>query len=188
MKTIQVSDADYDLLVELSKELQSQENDSQAFPYFWHPMSTKEDIGTEDDTPMVYDSNAAECYTLSDFAENNEDVFLEFLAEEEEPENTKYEDIDEWDWQRFVEYSVDDASIVYSREVDKPEQNFSLFKDDVKNFIRCNKHHLGGDPRTYARTVWRMPKMEALVGAVYRLFPLPKNEVNHEARRFVYQE
>lgn len=35
MKTITVSDEDYKVLMELSKELQKQDNHGQAFSYFW---------------------------------------------------------------------------------------------------------------------------------------------------------
>ncbi|GEM_PF-2858880 len=185
MPTIEIDQSDYDLLMAMSKELQMQENDSQAFPYFWGPMSKKEGIGTNDDEPRIYDGNAAETYTPDDFADNNEDKFSLFLAENELPEDTEYIDIDESEWMSWVEENCPDCSIVYSREEDVSEPNFSLFKSDVQNHISGNRHHLGKNPHTYARTFFRMEKMEDLVRIIYRMNPIPEEQVNEEARRYV---
>jgi hypothetical protein len=185
VKQINISDEDYMLLMELTKELQTQENDSQAFPYFWSPRSTKSTIGTDDDTPMVYDSYRAEIYTLEGFAEGNDEEFAKFLNEIEEPPGTLYSDINEDDWRLYLE-DLPDLRIVYSGDEEVSEANHSLFKSDVKHFIKYNSHHLGGRPHTYANSVWRMPKMEQLVSIIYRLIPQPEDECNHEARRFIY--
>ena len=75
--------------------------------------------------------------------------------------------------------------LLYSREEEVSEANFSLFKSDVKGFIRGNSHHLGGKPHTYARTFFRMNKMEELVRIIYKLNPQPKETVNHEARLYI---
>jgi hypothetical protein len=61
----------------------------------------------------------------------------------------------------------------------------SLFRSDVQGFVKHNTHHLGRNPHTYARTIWRMPKMESLVEAVMRLNKEHTEEVNHEAARYM---
>lgn len=185
MPTIEISEKDHKLLMELSKELQTQENDSQAFPYFWGPRSTKAGIGTEDDTKIIYDSTMAETYTLEEFAECNEEVFAGYLSSEDLDSDTKYSEIDEDEWIEYVVDTCPDTNIVYSREEQKSEHNFSIFKSDVRNHIETNRHHLGKDPHTYARTFFRMRKMEELVRIVYRLNPQRKEDVNEEARRYV---
>lgn len=185
MKTIEMSDGDYNALMELTKELQLQDNISQAFPYFWSPRSTKKTIGTDDDTPLVYDD--CETSTLEEYAEDHEDVFIEFLKENELDEDSEYDDGLEWEWQSFIE-SYGDLRIVYERDEHVIEANHSLFHSDVKQFIECNSHHLGEKPHTYANSIWRMPKMQKLVGIIYRINRQPKEDVNHEARRFIYAD
>lgn len=182
MKTITVTEGDYATLMELSGQLQLQENDSQAFPYFWGPMSTKSGIGTEDDEPLLYDSHAAETISLENYAEENSEVFRSFLKQEEYPADAEYSDInDEYEWGLFACERNSDLSMVFTREEQVFEPNFSLFKSDVKEFISGNGHRLGGDPHTYARTFFRMRRMEALVKVLYRLNPQAEEDINEEA-------
>lgn len=180
MKTIQLSDKDYELLMELSAELQRQDNDFQAFPYFWQPISTRKVIGTEDDEPIIYDNVHVETYTFEEYFSENEDEFKRFLESVDEPENSSFDDVSFDDLKYWVECQSG-IDIVYQKEKQIPEQNFSIFKSDVKKHIESNGHHLGKNPHTYARTIWRMPKMEALVRILYRLNPLPEKEINQEA-------
>jgi len=183
---ISVSEKDYKILMELSKELQLQENDNQAFPYFWGAGSTKHGIGTEDDEAIVYDSNACETYTLEGYAIEMEEYFQEFLHREDLRIDTPYSDIEESSWQYWVDYHIDEATIVYQREEQVYDHNFSLFKSDVKRHIKGNSHHLGKDPHTYARTISRMPKMEELVKIIYRINKQSVDDVNDEAKRFIF--
>jgi hypothetical protein len=187
MKTINVSDKDYELLMELSRELQAQENDHQAFPYFWSPRSTKDGIGTEDDTPMVYDNDAAETYTLEEYSKVNERLFRKFLNENELEEDSEVDEY-ECEWSIFIDNCRNhDLVIIYSRDEEVIDNNFSLFKSDVKNYIDNNKHHLGRNPHTYANTITRMDKMEKLIEIIYRLNPQKEKHVNPEARRYVFK-
>lgn len=184
MRTIEVSDEDYAALMELSEELQRQENDSQAFPYFWEPRSTKAGIGTEDDDRLIYDSNAASTWTPSEYADDHDELFSEFLLSIDETGDTNYEDIDENEWLAHLDDDPD-LSIVYSREEEVSEHNFSLFKSDVKDFIKGNRHHLGDNPHTYARTFFRMTKMERLIKIIYGIASVPDGDINDEARRHI---
>lgn len=198
MRSIKLSEKDYKLLMELSKELQTQENDYQAFPYFWGPRSTKEVVGTEDDTAMVFDNDTEETYTLEDYSHINVCLFKKFLEDEGLDLDTEYEDIDNWNWSGYIDNwnwsgCIDDCdnpdlTIVYVKDEQVSDINFSLFKSDVKNYIESNKHHLGRNPHTYANTIHRMGKMEQLVKIIYRLCPLQPEEVNHEARRYVFDK
>lgn len=182
MKNIQVSDEDYKVLMELSKELQLQDNNGQAFPYFWEPSSIKEEQGNEDDTPMVY--NEGETYTLEECSIEYPDIYSNFLYKERhyDTDNIEYSDIDESDWKHYIERQFE-FSVFYIKKERSTDHNPSLFQSDVKNFVENNSHHLGEKPATYSRSIWRMPKMISLVSAIYRLNKQPENEVNHEARR-----
>ena len=77
MKTISVSDEDYEILMELSKELQTQENDHQAFPYFWEPRSEKSVQGSEDDTPLAY--HDCSTYEFEELEESCPELWDEFI-------------------------------------------------------------------------------------------------------------
>lgn len=186
MKQITVSDEDYEALMRLSADLQKQENDSQAFPYFWSPRSTKWGIGTDDDEKVFY---------LDDCAETSEEIYdnhcslsmgLKFLDSENLPMVTEFNDIDLDAWEDFLE--EEGYTVHYRREEEVLENNFSLFKSDVKHHVECNAHNLGDKPHTYANTVYRMPKMQMLIECMYRLNPQKEEEINHEARRFVKKQ
>lgn len=193
MKTIQISDEDYNLLMEFSKELQTQPNIGQAFPYFWEPASEKLkiNVNNEGEVSEIYDYDQSETYTPEDYADQNTTLFGEFLVDQElikfpGEKYIKYEDIDEQDWIEYVDTYASTITNVFSSDWEqKTEHNPSLFMSDVKTFIESNKHHLGRNPHTYARSVWRMPKMEKLIEIIYRINPQKKEDINEEARRFV---
>ena len=185
MKTITISDEDYKTLMDLSKELQTQENDYQAFPYYWEPSSlrTERNFHGEGAIVVAYDCRNCEKTTPKELIEEAPDLWESFLELSDHTEDTPYESIEsEW-----VDHIKDDVDYdVWTEDLeDQQERNHSLFKSDVKDFIDTNKHHLGKNPHTYSRTIWRMPKMEALIGAVIRINREHSEEVNHEAKRFV---
>ena len=190
MKQISVSDEDYEILMELSKELQLQENDHQAFPYFWEPCSEKTIQGTEEDDHVIYSVSNCCKEDPKDLAEEEPDLFKSFLESELEETDLSYDQYIEKNsfmspvnkWIDFV-CNDPDYTKAYESTERVSEHNPSLFKSDVKNFCENNSHHLGKDPSTYARTIWRMPKMVSLVKALYRLNP--QENINEEANSYV---
>lgn len=196
MKTIQVSDEDYKILMDLSKELQLQNNNGQAFPYFWEPSSKKLETNINDEGEVrefYYDGETYICDSerLENFANVYEDIWESFCeanflyVDDEETEIIKYNVEQEEDWEEYLRDSTD--CHFYSSDWKRSrDHNPSLFMSDVKRYCEQNNHHLGRDPQTYSDSIWRMPKMEALVATIYRLNPQAKDKVNHEALRFVY--
>lgn len=192
MKTITVTDKDYETLMELSKELQTQTNNYQAAPYFWEPSSYKQEVnihGEGEEVLVYYDCDE---YTLQDFAENYEELYGIFLRyanlwdEAQSAEsNLLYTKDTEDAWKDYIERHIFGATIWTVDWKQTHDHNPSLFLSDVENYIKCNKHHLGRKPRTYSRTIWRMPKMEQLVQCLLRLnTEVEETEMNHEALRF----
>lgn len=190
MKTIAISDEDFDNLMEFSRELQTQPNHMQAFPYFWEPASEKLEINyhNEGEVKRLFDWDQSESYTPEDYAECNPEFYESFLRDQEAPMTTDDENQayaadleDEW-----VDYITENKSVEqYSEDWEqKTDHNPSLFLSDVKGYIESNKHHLGRNPHTYARSVKRMPKMEKLIQILYRLNPQKPEDINQEARRF----
>jgi len=176
MKTIELSDEDYNTLMELSKEYQTQSNDGNAFPYLWEPSGSKlvPNVNGEGEVTKIYKD--CEEYTPQQFAELNENDFDAFIEENfslnDEYPDIKCDDKDfdkvERDWIEYIEIH-DLGQILTLDWQDESEHNPSLFKSDVENFIKFNYYHLGKDPHTYARTVWRMDKMEALISILCRI-------------------
>ncbi len=194
MKTIQVSDEDYEVLMGSSKELQMQPNHSQAFPYYWEASSGTRQINPHDEGKivMLYDDDNSESYSPKEFAEYNPQLYEAFLRNNKTPcvlENNiqKYYPDMEVSW---IDHVLDDRNIDvkrYSQDwVDEPDHNPSLFLSDVQGFIETNQHHLGRNSHTYAQTIWRMPKMIKLVEAIYRLNPQARETINSEAASIVH--
>lgn len=198
MKTINVSDEDYETLMELSKELQLQDNNGQAFPYFWTPSSLKLEIDPNDEgevEEIYYDSETYDNTEegLEIFFDNNEGIWEKFcianelFADEEGFDIIDYSPEYNKDWERYLkEYT--DAYFYSSNWKRTRDYNPSLFMSDVKKYCEQNTHHLGRKPLPYSDSIWRMPKMESLVKALVRLNKQPEEEVNHECRRFTYRK
>lgn len=166
-KKIELSDSDYDSLMELCKEMQTQENDCQAHPYYWEPRSSKpvQSPNEEGELMFGYDDSSSTPENMWDdsYFEDNKAAFLEGIGSE----NAEYLDIED-EWIDFIE-SDPNFTKWYQVIEQQTEHNPSLFKSDVKGFIEGNKHHLGKDPHTYANTIWRMPKMIKLVSILCRI-------------------
>ena len=189
MKTITLSDEDHKALMEFSKELQIQPNHSQAFPYFWEPASEKlvENADNEGDVAQVIDYEDGETYTIERYAEINPGKWKEFIHTEEY-EELEYDSDLEAAWFDFLDFNCEGIGVFSSDWKQSSDHNPSLFLSDVKGYIEANSHHLGRNPRTYARTVHRMPKMASLIEIIYRLNPQPSDDINDEARRFVLKK
>lgn len=189
MKTIEVTDKDYEVLMELSKELQTQTNNGQAFPYFWEPASYKQEVnihGEGEDTEVYYDG---ESYSLQEFAEDFPIHYISFLEDEgqyvdkeDKYNNYEYHKLLEGRWQDYIEYYVDDADVWTLDWKHTCDHNPSLFLSDVEQYVKYNQHHLGKDLHTYSRTIQRMPNMTRLIECLLRMNnTIEEENINHEA-------
>ena len=191
-----LSNEDLKDLMELSKELQQQENHYQAFPYYWSPASEKleTNIHGEGEVIEVLYEGSVTC-TPEELAESGFDDhdyerghvcdYAKFIAGNDLVFEGKYLKSLERDWVEYIENEIDDAEIWTSDYRENVENNPSFFLSDIKDYIKHNKHHLGRNPHTYAQTIFRMPKMEKLMKILYRLNPQPEGSCNHEAFRAV---
>lgn len=160
MKTIEVSDKDYDILMELSKELQLQDNYGNAFPYFWEPSSIRQvPDEVNGNIVIVFDHDQSETYSLLDYVETHDSVLHGLIGmydyvEEQIINGLKNEEsFIMLDTISYIKHFVDNADVYYEREERITEHNPSLFLSDVKQFCNANKHHLAKDPKPYARTL-----------------------------------
>lgn len=190
MKTIELRDEDYKALMELSKELQTQDNHGQRFPYYWNPSSIKRVPDEDGEFHMIYDYDLCESYTIEEYAERDNDLWNEFCAEWFDEDERDWSDIADilamysGEWVEHIQDKRPNTHIYHETEERKCEHNISFFLSDVKSFIKCNSHHLDRDPKTYGRSVWRMGKMEKLMEILLRINnDVPEEEINHEALR-----
>lgn len=177
MKTITVSDTDYELLMSLSAELQTQPHQSQAAPRYWEPSSEKllPNVNDEGNVIQVYDPEDCETFSPDEYAEKEGELYKTFLDNYGDPDQRPEYDFDlEHEWVDFLSSNTNAVRIYSADWTRKTEHNPSLFLSDVQGFIESNKHHLGRNPQTYANTIWRMPKMEALVNILCRINPQTK--------------
>lgn len=151
--------------------------------------SKKLEVNIHDEGSITRIYHDGEVYSPKSLAEYDNYLWEEFITKEcnlpwfEKYYSEKYEK----EWIEFIDCKSDWYYQVWTEDwKESTDHNPSLFLSDVQNYCKTNTLHLGKDPNTYARTIWRMPKMEALVKAIYRLNPQPKDEVNREALRFVY--
>lgn len=183
MKKIKVSDADYETLMSLSKELQLQPSHGQAFPRYWEPRSDRReyDLNGEGEFKILVDEGGEECDPVLE-AEDDPKLFGEFLADEDLAVHYREYDgelesfMRDWrdEWLTWLTNCRGYTVRTYDMKP-KRDHNPSLFLDDVKEYIDCNQHHLGSNAHTYANTIHRMSRMEKLVEALYRLNPQPRD-------------
>jgi len=194
MKTINVSDEDYKDLMDLIKELKTQEHDSQAYPRMWtidttHERVTKEGYGDNFSAVLGHESYSTmrieelndkllKAYKENSSLETFKEEYEEFIVSVEnfkdwcKEKNLKILDVLDGDgsYTFLTDYLEDaGADIVPIEEYDKHELNATLFKSDAKNYIKFNGHNLYKNPHTYAFTPFRMPKMNQLVDILMRL-------------------
>lgn len=181
MKSIQVSDEDYETLMGLSKELQVQENDRQAFPYFWSPRSTMKVQGCDNGEKVYFLDDRTK--TAQEVFESDDELRESFLKDCALNLETSFEEIEkrhEGEWEDYIK-NMTEYSVVYEKEEEVTDNNFSLFKQDVKEYIYRNKHHLGKNPHAFANTIVRMTRMEKLIKCLYRINVQPEEITNQEA-------
>jgi len=196
MKTIKMSDEDYKDLMDLAKELRTQDHDSQANPRMWtvattHERPTAEGYGYTYD--VVLDQDCTEFIKIEELRKEllayyNQNGSLEGLDCIYESYIGSVERFEEWCEDGWCEgegvfpilngdnllglkdYLEDiDRNVVACEEYEKYELNATFFKSDAKKHIEINGHNLNRNPHTYAFSAYRMPKMERLFGILEKL-------------------
>lgn len=157
-------------LKDLGKELREQSNDCQASPRFWTVGDYVVKIvadGYGDDSKILVPEWEWQLFDMFDLKNNvSEDCdFSEEVMKDFESAYDLYELLD------LVQEHVDsEASIVQvSKEhVIRPNTMF-LTKQEAKDHIELNHYHYTSEAHTYAMTAWRAPKVERLLGILYKL-------------------
>lgn len=154
-------------LVNLQKELKTQENDWQASPRYWAVKDYKKEIGNEDyhNGEISYFHNDGDAVEFENLKELKEFLYdYEFheaddcLAELLEDDETDFETL--WD---YLENTDSDFESLFMTEVAFIVPNtFFITKEECKRHIEANRHHYTSKAHTYAMTAWRSPQVERL--------------------------
>lgn len=162
MKTIELSDQDYEFLKELQHELNTQTTDSNAQPVFWCVMETREE-GVSDGCgePRVYMGDGG-TLSLDDAIEYTE----EYITDEN---REQWERLDVTNMHDFVEFCHDEFNWHEVRIVDVgKKQTISettgafLTKRACQQYIK-NYGYNHANPTTFALTAYRNFELERLL-------------------------
>lgn len=159
MKTIQVTDEMYESLMELSKEILTQDNRSTAMPYLFQ-IRTREEIpvypGQDGITFFVNDEGDE----LRDSEEIKEEVLQIWEAEGENAsfKFKGYDKLNGWDIKYIIEKAGWREIVVKEQEV---YQNAFFTAKACDEHIRLNKHHYR-KPDCYLSHAGRNPEMDLI--------------------------
>jgi len=162
MKTIKITDKMYSSLMELSKEINSQDHRSMSMPYFFQVQTEKGVVALEGCGDTVYwvDSDGLELRTKEDIEEYIKDYISDEFGDKTAEEISLYF-IDkikgkEADW--LLNKDFRRVDIVFEKRY---ENSFFTAKACQEN-INANKHHYN-KPVTYLNGAFRNPEMELVM-------------------------
>ena len=183
MKTIEVSDEDYDFLKECVNLLHTQDTRSTRNPIYTIHKQQKvygidEDYTTDyvyvtddgvefDSLESIFDwlvDNGYDDELLDFYNEHSEDT-LEELTEKNKDEVKEFF-VDEFDTADWLADKLD-IRLVYYRVEEQQETDgtcFSFFEKDAFEHLEMNRHNIHGEKiYTYADSLFRSPRMEKLL-------------------------
>lgn len=162
MKTIELSDQDYEFLKELQHELNTQTTDGNAQPVFWGVMETTEE-GVPDGCgePRIYMGDGGTCDLKEAIEYTEEYITDENRGRWEQLDKTSMDDIvgfcnDELRW--------NEVRIVYVDKKSSLSETTGAFltKRACQQYIK-NYGYNHSDPHTYAMTAFRNFELERLL-------------------------
>lgn len=151
MKNIEVSDGMYDFLIELSKELNTQDHRATAMPYFFQ-IQTQEEI-------HVAEGCGTECWHYDGSKIVTADEISEAVADYKGWEVWKAEKLSDIEREEILEQAGwQKANFDYKDEY----QNAFFTAKACKEHIRLNDYHYH-KPVDYLTHAWRNPEMEMVI-------------------------
>ena len=165
MKTIQITDEDYEFLKDLQHELNTQTNDGNADPVYWGVIETREEPVPEDYGEARFYNCDGDCsvMTLNETVEwvdeNIEDEDLAFLWD-----TLDHEDLDTVFLFIHDKMGIGDAELieVEERSFISRETGAFLTKRACQEYI-CRYGYNHSRPHTYAMTAYRNYELAQLL-------------------------
>ena len=157
MRTIQVSDEDYEFLKDLQHELNTQENDGQADPIYWSVMDHMTQPMPEGCGDAAIYMGDGDVMTTEEAVEYVDEKLCDYREELQE----KWKDVDKNWMDSVVAFIRDDMEIIECRVVWLEEKEYIshesgafITKRACKQYIeRFGYNH--NKPHTYAMTAYR---------------------------------
>lgn len=192
-----ITDEEISFLKELQKEMNTQDNVSQANPRFWVIKGTEKLYNVEDEDGFeLYDKD--DCETVADnmkeileFIKNdlledicsdsgveyklslqegifNDSILVQWLEDEYEEEEELETQEDVANW--IKKFGYDEYEVITYKIIPKIYENtMFLTQEDAENHLKSNDYHYSDDAHTYAMTAWRSPRVEKLVGILQKV-------------------
>ena len=155
MKNIQVSDEMYDTLMELSKELNTQNYRGTAMPYFFQVRSIEEYSTGEGQGESVYVMDGA---VIKTDAEKKEAI-SEYNDWDEDESNEQFKELDEWD----INTKLEEIGFhVHYMGIRDNLTNAFLTEKACKKHIEMNGYHYN-QPMDYLSHGFRNPELELVM-------------------------
>ena len=171
MKTIKIPRETYRFLLELTQEIENQDNRATAAPYAY---MIREEVDYEDEEgETTFFNQEGESYNYEEL----EEAFRDDLADDEESvlKKLRYDSIDDFDPSDtcvLKEYadSQDYRELGISKEMRYSSYNPNCFLTEkaAKQHIKSNHYHFN-KPQDYVIHLWRNPEMKNLLKAVFEI-------------------
>jgi hypothetical protein len=167
MKTIEISDEMYDALVEISTNINNQDNRCTASPYFYQVQTKKEVAAYEGcGTEVWYNSDLCKTlkteedikeYIIEDMLDNMDPEYstdeANILAEEDYLGLTEYDITEYLEEHNFNKYDVQEENVY---------ENMFFTEKACDQHIKINKHNMN-EPRSYVQHAYRNPELEVVI-------------------------
>ena len=167
MKTIEVTDEMYDSLMELSKEMTTQDMRCTRMPHMFQIKTTEqvaaysgcgEDVWVDEEGNELNDDKEIREYVLQDISENDESVLHLDEKEAKDFAKGKVDEMDEDDLEEYLENNRHNWRKVEVTTEDKYQNTFFTAKA-CEAHIEANHYHYK-DPKCYLNHAYRNPEME----------------------------
>lgn len=163
MKTIQVTDEMYNSLMELSKELNTQDHRCTAMPYFFQIRTDEWKSCSEGQGEEVWFSDGG----FLESEEEIKDAIIEYKEWENLPQKEsteKYNELDDWDKDEILENNYRKVN----REKSHKYQNAFLTEKACREHIKSNSYHYN-NPIDYLQHATRNSDMETIMKFISEL-------------------
>lgn len=154
---------DIQFLIDLQKELNSQDNDGQAAPRFWTVGDYRWAPCSEDNAERfsVYLPQDGESYEIN--------YFLKEILDKDDLSEEASEAFDEIGCEitahEWIQEHYDEEATLHPERQEHFVRSNTMFltKAEAKRHIEANHYHYTERAHTYAMTAWRAPKVERLL-------------------------
>lgn len=170
MKTINVTDEMYNFLMDLSKELNTQDHRCTAMPYFFQIQTKKQvaaydgcgtDIWVDEDGNELETEDEIREFIAKDIYENDESIIYLDDDKAKDLAKKKVNEMDDWDLGEYLESHRNNWRKV-AVTTENEYKNAFLTEKACKAHIKANNYHYS-EPRDYLTHAFRNPELEKVL-------------------------